>query len=147
MIKYNNNINNLIKNIKNTYNGKSKYTNMYKLLNNTIIKPNDIYNYQNYNIKNKYNKLLLYNDEYNLYKLYFISWGPNSYSPQHYHEMNCFMKLLDGELQQVFIINNNIFDKTTKKDDVSFINNYIGTHSVSNLSKDFSYSLNLYYKD
>lgn len=147
MIKYNNNISLLIKNIKDSYPNNSKYTNMFKILNNTLIKPTDIYNYQSYNKKNQYNKVLLYNDENDLYRLYFISWAPKSYSPQHYHDMNCFMKLLDGELQQVFITNNHIFDKTTKKNDISFINNSIGTHSVSNLTKDYSYSFHLYFQD
>lgn len=146
MIKYNKNINSLIKNIIDIYPNKSKYTNMFKLLNNTEISKYDIYNYPYYNIPKNYNKVLLHNEN-DLFKLYFISWAPNSYSPQHYHDMNCFMKILDGELQQVFITNNAIYDKTTKQKDISFINDTLGTHSVSNLSKEYVYSLHLYYKD
>jgi predicted metal-dependent enzyme (double-stranded beta helix superfamily) len=146
MVKYNSKINSLIKNIKDIYPNKSKYTNMFKLLNNTEISKHDIYKYQYYNIPKNYNKVLLHNEN-DLFKLYFISWAPKSYYPQHSHEMNCFMKILDGELQQVFITNNHIYDKTTKKNEISFINDMIGTHSVSNLSKYYCHSLHLYYRD
>lgn len=146
---YNNKINFLIRKIKCNlyhYDEPVKYNNINNLLKKSLIYKSDVFDYEKYKI-NKINRVLLYNDNKDLFKLFLILWPTQSYIPQHNHDnMNCFMKILDGELEQVILNNRFIIDRTLKKDDISFLNDNIGSHSISNLTKDYSYSLNLYYK-
>lgn len=94
--------------------------------------------------KNTYTKIKIH--EQLDYEIYLIIWDIRSKTPIHDHADNgCWLKVLEGEVNEkkysgnLSLIYNNIY----KKNDVSYMNNNIGFHSITNLD-NISYTLHVY---
>lgn len=83
-----------------------------------------------------------------LFSLMTLCWNPNSSSPCHDHSgSECFMRLVQGQLSEsrVQLPSKNVNTTQMKIGDVSYINDSIGFHSVTNPSKtNKACSLHLY---
>jgi predicted metal-dependent enzyme (double-stranded beta helix superfamily) len=98
-------------------------------------------------IDNTYTKLLLYNSDG--MNISYIRWNPKKCSPIHNHDGHCFFKVVSGFLhERVYSINSDRFDIQCKTyhspDNIGYIHNDIGYHSIYNPEKIYSYSLHLY---
>ena len=115
------------------------------LLKNTDFKIED--KYKSYNLDNIYTKEIVHRNK--LYSLEILSWGPYSKSQIHNHaDFGCFMKVLNGSLKENLYNENLEFLKETKfeKNDVTYIDNNIGIHSIENNNEsNMSYSLHIYF--
>lgn len=114
----------------------------YNLLNN--YKSND---WQEYTVnQNKpYSKKLIY--ENNLFDMYLISWNKNTVSNIHDHSNNgCILKVLQGKIIEDIYDENLNFIKSNKfnKNDISYIDNNIGYHAITNINNDMTYTLHIY---
>lgn len=107
------------------------------------------YSIENSNINCDYTRNNLFELPNNLGQILILIWKPNCNSKIHNHpNSNCWVKLLEGKLEE------NIFNKDCKKkiatnllskNDVTFINDSIGLHSVHNKSStDTAISLHVY---
>ena len=80
--------------------------------------------------------------------LYLIKWQPNMKTIKHNHpNVSCNFYLLYGSLKESVYNNNNIIIKNNKLSkifDKGYIDDSIGSHIVSNLSKKNTYSLHIY---
>lgn len=101
-------------------------------------------NYQNYIKfnKNKYNKIKLCCNS--LFEIILICWDKNSLADFHHHPKNgCKLKVLSGLLQESLKDNfNNIKISNLKKNNVSYLDDTIGTHLV--LAVENTVSLHIY---
>lgn len=114
---------------------------------NTISKDKYLQEFKYYHLENTYEKQIVHRNE--IYSMEVISWGSNSKSPIHNHaEYGCFMKVLNGSLKENLYNPELEFIKETRLEpqDVSYINNDIGIHSIENRNKlDMCYSLHIYF--
>ncbi len=81
------------------------------------------------------------------FDVYLILWKMNYKSGYHDHSNNgCFLKVLSGNLTEYIMMNDGSVDKNIlKENQVSFIHNNIGLHSIENKSSDEdSISLHIY---
>ena len=96
------------------------------------------------NIEKGYQKNLIFRN--NLYDIFIFNWTPMSKTKIHNHAKNgCIMKILDGELTNT-IYNKNlekINENSMIKNDVNFISDDIGYHSISNVNYN-SMSIHIY---
>ena len=94
--------------------------------------------------KNKYSRNILYRND--LYEVIVITWLSGQYTKLHGHPENgCLMKVLYGELNEIIFDNkNNIKERTIKKNNITFINDNLGKHIISNLSNSPSITLHIY---
>jgi cysteine dioxygenase len=92
-----------------------------------------------------YQRQKIYTD--NNVDMFIITWNKNQLTPIHNHADNgCFLKVLDGCLKE------SIYDKDLNinkesilyKNDISFMSNNIGLHTIDNISDNISVSLHLY---
>ena len=97
-----------------------------------------------FDINKQYNKILIYSSKY--FDIYIICWTNNISSVIHNHPKNgCLMKILQGKLYEKLydknlkLIGNNIY----KKDNISYIDDTIGYHSISSLENN-TISLHIY---
>lgn len=102
-----------------------------------------------------YKMTLPYTDESDIFGLHLIKWMPFSKSLIHNHEdMGCLFKVMEGELEES-IFDNNYFDlmevksyqsqqSSQERNDIAYIDNNIGLHSIQNITKFPTYSLHLY---
>ena len=84
----------------------------------------------------------------NNFEIYIITWNKNQNAPIHDHSCNgCWLKVLQGEL------NENIYESeslslyksnTIKTNDISFMKNNIGYHSITNNSDETAVTLHIY---
>lgn len=104
---------------------------------------NDWIKYIKYN-NNTYNRNLVYSNKN--YDMYIMTWLPNQTTDFHNHSENgCLMKILSGNLTENMINNNNIKQVTVlKKNDVTYIDDLIGIHKISNNSDNVCVSLHIY---
>lgn len=114
------------------------------ILKNTDISIQDCKQYIKYST-DKYSKSLVYRNEY--YEIFIITWNINQNSKIHNHSENgCWLKIIDGIIQEniyneeLNIIKTNII----KKNEIGFMNNNIGLHSILNLNKDITVSIHIY---
>ena len=92
-----------------------------------------------------YNKIKIFeNDNVDIY---IITWNVSQKANIHDHSDNgCWLKILDGNLieriydSQLNLIKTNIL----KKDDISFMKNDIGFHSIENSSENICVTLHVY---
>jgi hypothetical protein len=82
-----------------------------------------------------------------IYGMYLVVWNPFCETSIHNHpEGGCLMKVLDGKITQYKFRNSEIM--TEQEDlnigDISFINDNIGLHRISNDTMRYAYSLHLY---
>lgn len=138
-----NSLNNYI--INKQYNQLLLKNYVLNLLKNTDFKIED--KYKSYNLDNIYTKEIVHRNK--LYSLEILSWGPYSKSQIHNHaDFGCFMKVLNGSLKENLYNENLEFLKETKfeKNDVTYIDNNIGIHSIENNNEsNMSYSLHIYF--
>jgi cysteine dioxygenase len=81
-------------------------------------------------------------------EIFIISWNKNQNAPIHDHSFNgCWLKVLEGELIE------NRYEKDSlllyesncmKKNDISFMKNNIGYHSITNMSDDIAITIHIY---
>ena len=138
-----NSLNNYI--INKQYNQLLLKNYVLNLLKNTDFKIED--KYKSYNLDDIYTKEIVHRNK--LYSLEILSWGPYSKSQIHNHaDFGCFMKVLNGSLKENLYNENLEFLKETKfeKNDVTYIDNNIGIHSIENNNEsNMSYSLHIYF--
>ena len=100
----------------------------------------------NTNNNKDYNKKKIDIVNNNYFDMYVVSWNNNKKSSIHDHSVNgCIMKVLHGNLKE-YIYDKNlkpISSKIIKTNDVSFIDNNIGYHSIRNID-DVSNTLHIY---
>ena len=80
------------------------------------------------------------------FDMYIVSWNNNKKSKIHNHANNgCIMKVLNGNLMEhIYDIKLNLINsRIINKNDVSFINDNIGYHSIRNI-EDVSHTLHIY---
>ena len=90
-------------------------------------------------VKSKYNQ--------QLYVIIIITWNPNKYIKIHNHAENgCIFKILEGSLiEKKYNTNLEIMNiNKCKKDTISYIDNNIGYHSITNNNDQNTYSLHVY---
>uniref|UniRef100_A0A6C0J053 Cysteine dioxygenase n=1 Tax=viral metagenome TaxID=1070528 RepID=A0A6C0J053_9ZZZZ len=93
--------------------------------------------------KEKYKKNVVYRNSN--YEIILITWLPGQQTKLHAHPKNgCIMKVLEGELNENLYIPGKIIDNIYKKEDISYIDNTIGKHIISNNSKNNTISLHIY---
>ena len=96
--------------------------------------------------KKNYKKNLITTN--NLFDMYLICWNNYQFSNIHKHpEKGCIMKVLENGLEEKIYDNTykNIEIKYIKKNDISYIDNEIGLHSIHN-NNNKSISLHIYGK-
>lgn len=83
----------------------------------------------------------------NNFEIYIITWNKNQNAPIHDHSSNgCWLKVLDGKLleqkysKELKLISTNIL----KKDDISYMDNTLGYHSISNNYDNITVTLHVY---
>lgn len=100
--------------------------------------------YINVNEKN-YNKTKIYE---NLnYEIYIITWNTRQYTKIHDHALyGCFLKLLKGKLKETIYCKNLDILKTNilEENNISFMDNNIGFHTINNDYDDISVSMHIY---
>ena len=110
-----------------------------------ILKEYDDQDWKSYIYINEYtyNKSIVY--ENNLFEIYIITWDILQKSQIHDHPKNCFMKVLQGKLeeQKYDIDLKNTSITVLQKDDISFIDDK-GYHKIKNIHDDVTVSLHVY---
>tara|TARA_B100000123_G_scaffold173990_1_gene129200 strand:+ start:226 stop:666 length:441 start_codon:yes stop_codon:yes gene_type:complete len=135
----NNIINHLRKFEINRYNKLFKY--QYLLRNYNGEEWKDYINFEN----NNYGKKLVHRDDN--FEIKVLSWKPGDKSGIHNHsEFGCLMKVLQGNLQEnIYSDNLNLLDiKHLSTNEVSYIDNTIGYHSINNNYNKDCISLHIY---
>ena len=148
----------------NSFNSFSQSYNILKQFNPSI---HDLYNINKYYYQYKkqiINKDILNiteNDNYNYIKMqmfknnyldcYLIFWGPYSKSPIHNHSENgCYLKVLNGNLNELIYSNNNlnqlICNKTNviNNKEIGYIHNTMGYHNIINPNNFMVTSIHIY---
>lgn len=81
-------------------------------------------------------------------EIYLLTWAPYSESKIHDHSKNgCYMKILEGELQEYQYDCTNIklmATKSYKKNNITYINNSMYYHKIINNTDKPTYSLHIY---
>ena len=108
-------------------------------------KGNDWIKYKKHCVKG-YNRTKIYSNTD--YDLILINWSKESKSKIHDHSDNgCVFKVLEGKLCEHLYEPNTLKYKQTnifKNNELSYINDIIGYHSIENIYIQNSYSLHLY---
>lgn len=109
----------------------------------------NIYSSENLNINCNYTRNNLFELPNNLGQILILIWKPNCNSKIHNHpNSNCWVKLLEGKLEENIFDNDNkekIGNNLLSKNDVTFINDSIGQHSMHNKSlTNVAVSLHIY---
>ena len=94
--------------------------------------------------KKKYEKTLVYRDD--KIDTFIIGWLPKQQSKLHYHSnQGCLYKCLSGQLNEtIYYPNNKISKRVLLKNNISYIDNTIGGHEITNDSLVPSVSLHIY---
>ena len=104
----------------------------------------EMYKYYNFE-KGKYTRNLIYkNDKFDIF---LIVWDKGSNAPIHDHAMNgCIYKILEGEIIETLYDNNVSFigSNTLNKNDIGYIDNSIGYHSIINKTQFPAISMHIY---
>lgn len=123
---------------------KTALQNYYNEITNNSI-PNDYLPYVTINPHHYHRSKVFEND---FFEIYIITWNTYQRSQFHDHSENgCSMLLLQGELLEEITNNNNTVTTTShyKEGDVTFINNDVGLHRISNPSStNIAISLHVY---
>lgn len=141
------------------------YRHLINLHQDKLEKRDVIKYYKNYEIKKVegdrdyyYKMKLPYTDDSDIFGLHLIKWMPFSRSLIHNHEnMGCLYKVLDGELEES-VFDDDYFDlmevksyqshqshqSKKERNDIAYIDNSIGLHSIQNSTEFETYSLHLY---
>jgi len=132
-------INDLILTIKNT--------DFFSLRN--VLNSYNSYDWENYVVydENKYCRNKIYSD--NTLEIFIIAWLPNQKANIHDHSENgCWLKVLRGRLtEKKFDENLNFIEINYLNDfnnNISFMENKIGFHSIENNSDSYAITLHIY---
>ena len=126
---------------------KIKEVNNFTLTNDILNKYNgyDWNEYVKINESN-YNREKVYEDD--LFEILIITWNINQKASIHDHSENgCFLKILDGgELEEILYDNkcNELNTKILKTNEISYMDNNIGYHSIINNSPKIVVSIHIY---
>jgi cysteine dioxygenase len=95
---------------------------------------------------NRYCKNKIFENE--CFEIFIISWNKNQNAPIHDHSCNgCWLKVLQGELyENIYEVDSLTLYKSNiiKKNDISFMKNNIGYHSITNNSDDIAITIHIY---
>jgi cysteine dioxygenase len=95
---------------------------------------------------NTYCKNKIFENEY--FEIFIISWNKNQNAPIHDHSCNgCWLKVLQGELNEnIYKVDSLTLYKSNiiKKNDISFMKNNIGYHSITNNLDDIAVTIHIY---
>jgi cysteine dioxygenase len=123
---------------------KTALLNYYNDITNNVI-PNDYLPYVTIN-PHHYHRCKVF--ENNFFEMYIITWNTYQRSMFHDHSENgCHMLMLQGELIEEITNSTNTITTTShyKEGDVTFINNDVGLHRISNPSStNIAISLHVY---
>lgn len=81
------------------------------------------------------------------FELFLISWGDKSNAKMHAHPKNgCVLKVLDGTLNEKIFLKDSTFHKDIPLNinNISYLDDTIGYHEISNINPGFSHSLHIY---
>jgi predicted metal-dependent enzyme (double-stranded beta helix superfamily) len=96
--------------------------------------------------KNTHYKNQLFKNEF--FEIFVITWNIDQKVNIHNHSKNgCWLKLLQGILQENIYNHNDlslINNKILIKDNISFIDDKIGFHSIKNIGNEIATSLHIY---
>lgn len=96
--------------------------------------------------ESNYNREKVYEDD--LFEILIITWNVSQKANIHDHSENgCFLKILDGgELDEILYDNklNELEKKILKKNEISYMDNNIGYHSIINNSPKIVVSIHIY---
>ena len=123
----------------------SHKTNYYKILSSSEIKMSNLSSYLNF-LENTYLRNLIQRTAG--YELIAICWMQGAKTSIHDHNLsNCWVKIIEGSLREELFdkqdYNKQLKDKTTKKDDLMYIDNSLALHRLSCITKR-AISLHLY---
>ena len=135
----------------------SSFSKMYKNKNVDCLKVKGILqkyngkdwkNYVSESNSNKYHRNIYKSGiKNNMYELIIITWFPNNYSKIHNHADNgCLLKVLDGELiEKKYTHKLEEYEEIKYcKNEISYMNNNLGLHSILNNKKTPTISLHIY---
>ena len=95
---------------------------------------------------NRYCKNKIFENEY--FEIFIISWNKNQNAPIHDHSCNgCWLKVLQGKLtENIYEVDSLTLYKSNiiKKNDISFMKNNLGYHSITNNSDDTAVTIHIY---
>lgn len=104
---------------------------------------NDYIKYIHHNNSSKYHRERIYIDDE--IEVFIITWGKNQEAKMHNHSENgCFLKILEGSLEETIYSNNENIKRILTKGSISYMNDNIGLHSVVNLDNVLCVSLHIY---
>ena len=132
-------MNKLINNFKNiNFNNLSQYQYLFK-----NYKSNEWQKYIKFDQDN-YNKNLVFRNKD--FEIFVVCWSPYQKTILHDHASNgCIIKMLYGNLSETLFYNNNTKKKNIlEKDTITYIDNDIGKHIMSNQTNKKAISLHLY---
>lgn len=130
-------IHNLIEEIK-----KSNNFDLYDILNN--YKDDDWKKFISINV-NSYNRVKIFENE--KLDIYIITWNTKQKANIHDHSDNgCWLKVLKGQLiEKIYDSNLKLLKKNIlRENEISFMKNDIGYHSITNEENNISVSLHIY---
>ena len=82
------------------------------------------------------------------FEIFIISWNKNQNAPIHDHSCNgCWLKVLQGKLIENIYESNSLSlckSNTINTNDISFMKNNIGYHSMENNSDDIAVTIHIY---
>jgi len=82
------------------------------------------------------------------FEIFIISWNKNQNAPIHDHSCNgCWLKVLQGELIENIYESESLSlykSSSIKKNDISFMKNNIGYHSITNNSDETAVTIHIY---
>lgn len=108
---------------------------------------NDYDDYKKYIFQDKlkYHRERIYIDD-NI-EIFVITWLKNQYAKIHNHSKNgCFLKILEGNLEEIIYSNDLkiIKENKLKPGDISYMNDTMGLHSVTNTNDEICVSIHVY---
>jgi len=95
---------------------------------------------------NKYCRNKIFENEN--FEIFIISWNKNQNAPIHDHSYNgCWLKVLQGELTENIYETDSLSlykSNSIKTNDISFMKNNIGYHSITNKSDETAITIHIY---
>ena len=112
-----------------------------------ILKEYNENDWEKYNIINEiqYKKINIFSND--IFDIFIITWNFNQGTKIHDHASNgCYLKVLKGSLEEEIYDNNLnlIKNNVLFKNDIGFMKNNIGYHTIKNNQNDIAVSLHIY---
>ena len=94
---------------------------------------------------NKYRRNIIFRND--TFEILLICWEEGQSTPIHFHpEKGCLLNVIQGELEETIYNKSNEIEKQNhfKINNISYMHNTIGSHSIRNIYKGRSISLHIY---